>query len=177
MEILIYIIILIIFSSDIIFSNMDILKLNNYKDVNSMEMSINNGNNLILQMEDLINNKKITAAEKLLASLKDNSALYHYLSGKLFLAKSWYDSSKEHLELAVSMAPENSLYKEEYLKLMGRHRHYEDDYYRHGYHRHNRGCSCCCCDDCCCDTHFSCCDLICLDQCCECMGGDLIDCI
>ena len=24
---------------------------------------------------------------------------------------------------------------------------------------------------------ISCCDLICLDQCCECMGGDLIECI
>lgn len=139
--------------------------------------SINNKS--FITINDLINKRDFIRAENLLNSYKEKNADYHYLYSLLLEKKAWFDESLKHLKKAVSLSPTNTLYKESLITLMGRHRHYSDDYYRNGYRRRNRGCACCCCDCCdCCDCgNFSCCDLICLDQCCECMGGDLIDCI
>lgn len=125
---------------------------------------------------NLINSKKLSIAEEKLTEVIDDSPEWHYLYSKLLTSKAWFDSAKKHLEVALTLDPNNLTYKNELILLLGRHRHYSDEYHRRGYRR-SHGCSCCCCDDCCCDSHFSCCDLICLDQCCECMGGDLIDCI
>ena len=143
-------------------------------------MLMENSNNLYFaEVSDLLDSNNLSLAEYRLNLLKDNSALWHYLYGILLLKKAWYDSSLEELKLAISMDPSNILFKESYLNLIRRNRHYSDDYYYGGYKRHSRGCSCCdccgCCD--CCDCNLSCCDLICLDQCCECMGGDFIECI
>ena len=95
--------------------------------------------------------------------------------GLMLFNKSWYDSAIYYFNNAISLDPSNDFIKESYANLMSRHKHYCDDYYHGGYRRRNRGCSCCCCDDCCCDFDISCCDLICLDQCCECMGEILLN--
>lgn len=129
-------------------------------------------------IKNLILDKEYDKAENLLKNSDTNTSEYHYLYGILLQKKSWFESALSHMKLAVKLSPENSVYTDSLISLMGRHRRYSDDYYDSGYRRRNRGSSCCCCCDDCCDCgNFSCCDLICLDQCCECMGGDLIDCI
>lgn len=125
---------------------------------------------------NLIKNKNLSTAEEKLKEFNDYSPEWHYLYSKLLTSKAWFDSAMRHLELALNSDTNNITYKNELIYLIGRHRHYSDKYYKHGYKR-SHGCACCCCDDCCCDCNLSCCDLICLDQCCECMGGDFIDCI
>lgn len=138
--------------------------------------SINSNSFTIIN--NLINKRDFSSAERLLDSYIDKNADYHYLYSLLLEKKAWFDEALNHLKIAVSLSPNNTLYKESLITLMSRHRRYSDDYYNSGYRRRNRGCACCCCCDDCCDCgNFSCCDLICLDQCCECMGGDLIDCI
>lgn len=143
-----------------------------------MDNSYYINNNSFNTINNLINKGEFSLAENLLNSHLDKNADYHYLYSILLEKKAWFEESLNHLKIAISLSPNNTLYKEKFINLIGRHRHYSDDYYNNCYRRHNRGCACCCCDDCCCDCgHFSCCDLICLDQCCECMGGDLIECI
>ena len=128
-------------------------------------------------VQNLINVNDFNSAESILKNNPCNDSTWHYLYSKVLLSKQWFDESLNHLKIACELAPDNSIYNNELINFFGRGRRYSDDYYRGGYRHRNRGCSCCCCDDCCCDCNFSCCDLICLDSCCECMGGDLIDCI
>lgn len=128
--------------------------------------------------EHLINNNNFVDAESVLKLNYSDDAHWHYLYSKILLSKHWFDSALNHLKKACTLAPNSSQYKDELVNLIRRNKRYTNDYYSSGYRQHNnRGCSCYCCDDCCCDCNFSCCDLICLDTCCECMGGDLIDCI
>ena len=124
-------------------------------------------------IQNLININDYTTAELLLKSNPCNDSIWHYLYSKVLLSKQWFDEALNHLKIANDLSPNNSIYKDDLVNFFGRGKRYSDDYNRSGYRHHNRGCSCCCCDDC----NFSCCDLICLDTCCECMGGDLIDCI
>lgn len=143
-----------------------------------MDISNSIDTNTFNKINSLIAEKKYLSAQELLNSITNKNADYHYLYGLLLEKKAWFDESLNHFKTAVSLSPDNALYKNGLISLMSRHRRYSDDYYNGGYRRRGHGCSCCCCDDCCCDCgNFSCCDLICLDQCCECMGGDLIDCI
>lgn len=141
-------------------------------------MSYSNTITLVFYNEviSLINTRKLSIAEEKLIKVRDDSPQWHYLYSKLLTSKAWFDSAKKHLEIAINYDPNNLTYKNELILFMKRYHHYSDGYYKNGYRR-SHGCSCCCCDDCCCDSHISCCDLICLDQCCECMGGDFIECI
>ena len=128
------------------------------------------------EIQTLISNNDLVTAENHLNKLSEKSARWHYLYSLIALKKSWFDSALSHLETAINLAPNETLYEETKAALMSRHRGYSDDYYhRPRRRRRDCDCCCCCCDDCCCE--FDCCDLICLDTCCECMGGDLIECI
>lgn len=126
------------------------------------------------EIQSLIANNELTSAETHLKTFHEHSAHWHYLYSLIDLKKSWFDSAFSHLEEAMRLAPENESYKAAHVALMRRHHHYSEDYYHRPRRRKHVDC-CCCCDDCCCE--FDCCDLICLDTCCECMGGDLIECI
>lgn len=122
------------------------------------------------EIQTLISNNDLVTAENNLNTFSEKTARWHYLYSLIALKKSWFDSAISHLETAISLAPDETLYEETKTALMRRHHDYSDDYY-HRPRRRRRDCDfcCCCCDDCC--------DLICLDTCCECMGGDLIECI
>ena len=137
-----------------------------------METSKSYDENIFNEILSLINKNKASLAEEKLNSIAEKNAMWNYLYGLILFNKSWYDSALSYFNNAISLDPSNVFIKESYVNLMARHRHYSS-----GYRRRNRGCSCCCCDDCCCNYEISCCDLICLDQCCECMGGDFINCI
>lgn len=125
------------------------------------------------EIQTLISANNLSVAESHLNTFTEKTAKWHYLYSLIALKKSWFDSALSHLETAISLAPNETLYAETKAALMSRHHPYSDDYYHRPRRRHND--CCCCCDDCCCQ--FDCCDLICLDTCCECMGGDLISCI
>lgn len=125
------------------------------------------------EISALISNKHFDLAEQKLNGLSNRDDKWHYLYSLILIQKSWFESAKEHLHQAISMNPENQLYRKNLAKLMGYGRHYSSSYHHRPHYR--RRSSCCCCGDCCGD--ISCCDLICADTCCECMGGDLISCI
>lgn len=125
------------------------------------------------EVQTLISDNNFSVAESYLNKFTDKTARWHYLYSLVALKKSWFDSALTHLEEAIALDPNETLYTDAKTTLMSRHHHYSDDYYHRPRRRHND--CCCCCDDCCCE--FNCCDLICLDTCCECMGGDLISCI
>lgn len=122
----------------------------------------------------LFNEKQYSKAENLLDTIETKDARWHYLYGQLMMQKAWFDAAKTHFEKAIALNPDSKRYTDALVQLMGRSRHYSHDYYDRRPYRRRSGC-CCCCDDCCCE--FDCCDLICMDTCCECMGGDLIECI
>lgn len=123
----------------------------------------------------LLTEKQYSKAEHVLDTIDEKDATWHFLYGQVMLKKAWFDAAKCHLEKAAQLNPDSKLFRNALVKLMGRSRHYSNDYYGRRPYRRRSGCCCCCCDDCCCE--FDCCDLICMDTCCECMGGDLIECI
>lgn len=133
------------------------------------------------EISELIHSQNYTKAENKLIKLNTKDDKWHYFYSLILFQKSWFDSAKKHLEIALTLNPTNKIYKKTLAKFMGRPHTYSDDYYNSPHYRRRSGC-CCCCDDCCCCCdddccHISCCDLICADTCCECMGGDLISCI
>lgn len=127
------------------------------------------------RIHSLIQNGNYIEAETALNLGTNKDDTWHFLYGLVLVQKSWFESAKKHLETAISLNPTKSNYKEALAHLMHRYDRYSDPYYRTPRYRRRHMDCCCCCDDCCCE--FNCCDLICLDTCCECMGGDLIDCI
>ena len=76
--------------------------------------------------------RDFSSAERLLDSYIDKNADYHYLYSLLLEKKAWFDESLNHLKIAVSLSPNNTLYKEKLITLMSRHRHYSDNYYNNG---------------------------------------------
>ncbi|MDA3730380.1 molecular chaperone DnaJ [Niameybacter massiliensis] len=123
----------------------------------------------------LLSNREFKKAESWLIGHPIKDDKWHFLYSKVLMQKAWFDSAKSHLEKAIALNPSNEGYKKQLASFMARPGRYSDDYYNARRYRRRSGCCCCCCDDDCC--HFSCLDLICLDSCCECMGGDLIECI
>ncbi len=124
-------------------------------------------------IQELIDHQDFTHAETYLNTFQEKNAQWHYLYSLIALDKSWFDSALTHLDKAIALSPDEVLYQNAKTTLLYRHNGYDNDYYRRP-RRRGSDC-CCCCGDCCCQ--FDCCDLICLDSCCECMGGDLISCI
>ena len=92
--------------------------------------SINSNSFTIIN--NLINKRDFSSAERLLDSYIDKNADYHYLYSLLLEKKAWFDESLNHLKIAVSLSPNNTLYKEKLITLMSRHRHYSDNYYNNG---------------------------------------------
>ena len=74
--------------------------------------------------------------------------------------KGWYDSALQNITTAANMDPNNFEYRQTLQQLNSRARGYGQPYYRT-----TGGNSADCCTN-----------LICLDCCCEAMGGDLISC-
>ncbi len=125
---------------------------------------------------DCIQTRDFVQAESILNQMPSRTDKWHFFYSQLLLKKAWFSSARAHLEQAIALNPNETLYTQTLAKLMGRNQYYSDGYQNT---RRNRRNHCLCCCDCCdcCDCDISCCDLICLDSCCECMGGDLIECI
>ena len=120
-----------------------------------------------------INDRRFRDAERMMGSVAENerTAEWHYLAAVLLMHRGRQNDSMRELEIACNMDPSNMEYQKAKEMFNGFSRNYGNDYYRssgnnQGYQRSSA-------DECC-----NCCsNLICLDCCCECMGGDLIPCL
>lgn len=121
-----------------------------------------NESQVFAMVRDYINRNNIRAAEDELNRIDIKNAEWYYLRGVISLRKGWYSQAYEDLQRAVNMDPSNYEYRDTLNKVMYSNRSYQTNAYR------RRGSS----DDFC--DALTC--LCCSDQCCECMGGDLISC-
>lgn len=125
--------------------------------------SYNTGDSQVFtRIRDYINRNNIRAAEDELNRTNIKNAEWYYLRGVISMRKGWYSQAYEDLQRAVNMDPSNYEYRDAYNKVMYSNRSYQTNSYR------RRGSSNDMCDTLTC--------LCCSDQCCECMGGDLISC-
>lgn len=105
----------------------------------------------------------LAGAEQMLNRISSRNAEWNYLMGIVFLKKGWYEQGHQYIDLAARMEPGNMEYKNALNNMNFRNQGYRS-YGNYGGYRSGGSC---------CDT---CTALICADCCCECMGGDLINC-
>lgn len=125
----------------------------------------NNGNsNYYNQARTYINMGNVAAAEEILNRVSYKDSEWYYLKGLIFMRRGWYNEAVTNLRTAADMDPGNYEYREALNRVMNANRQYQSTVYdRRGYGTGPDMCSICQC-------------LICTDCCCECMGGDFIQC-
>jgi tetratricopeptide (TPR) repeat protein len=69
------------------------------------------------KVEALIKSGDLQGAQRALDEFNERNAQWHYLQSVVFYRKNWVNESKKQLEIAMSLEPENSKYKETYKKL------------------------------------------------------------
>lgn len=132
------------------------------------------------EVEKAIRAKDLIEAQRLLDTITNHTAEWHYLQSVIYYKKGWFNESKAQLETAVSLDPSNAKYRSELNKMnfngerVRNDQQYSNRSYGYGYdnHRsyhHSRPVG----DDSCCNL---CSTLCAIDCCCECMGGDCIPC-
>lgn len=109
-----------------------------------------------------IQNGNLAAAESKLNSIRVRDAEWNYLSGMMFLRKGFYDAAYNNLSTASRMDPMNFEYRQALNNMNSQNSAYRGNY------RNTRN-----------DPDFCsmCTTIWCLDSCCECGGGDIIDCL
>ncbi len=120
-----------------------------------------NYNSAYAQIRNLINANNLAAAETMLNNISARDAQWHYLMGSVYWRKGWMDEAGRHFRTAASMEPGNIEYRNAV------------QYMNHGgqaYRPAGAGSMTQV------DTCNLCSNLICMDCCCEMMGGDLIPC-
>lgn len=143
-------------------------------------------NNLLLVSND-INENNFEKAYNLLKDITNKCETWYYLNSISSMKLGYYKEANDSIKKAIELNPKN----EKYNKLLESFNFYRDDYYERSrnYRRRRRpdfdccpcgDCCCCCCDDLCCCFGDDCCENIgklwALDTCCECFGGDFVDC-
>jgi len=115
------------------------------------------------QVKININNGNIAAAEDMLNRSNARTAQWYYLKGLIFLRKGWYDEAYTHMQAAVKMEPGNYEYRNALNNMNNSNNSYRGNASNRGFNRGPDLCTMCQC-------------LWCSDSCCECAGGDLINC-
>ena len=113
------------------------------------------------QIRRAIERNDVAQAERLLHSVQNRGAEWHFLMGSVCYCKGWMDDAMRYYDRASAMEPGNAEYRQAALYMRSGGQAY-------GYNN-NRGVA----NDDACDC---CTKLIIADCCCECMGGDLISC-
>lgn len=121
---------------------------NNSEIYRSIEMALMNGN--------------LGYAEENLNKITVRDAEWNYLMGILNMRRGWHNEAYNNLNMACRLDPQNLKYRNEFNRLNNMHNSYREPY------RNARGGNLGMCD--------ICTTLYCLDCCCECGGGDFIDC-
>ena len=128
---------------------------------------------IYVEIRQKINARRYREAEALLASVSeyDRTADWHFLTAMCLMQRGRVNDAMRELELACSMDPSNQEYQRAKEQFNGRTNAYGSTYYGDGQQRgyRQRSASSDACD--CCSN------LICMDCCCEIMGGDLIPCL
>ena len=71
-------------------------------------------------VKDAINAGNLQKAQEILDSITVKEAEWHYLQSVVFFKKNWANESKKQLEIAISMDPNNSKYRDAYEKLLAK---------------------------------------------------------
>ena len=117
----------------------------------------------------LINHNRITDAEELLDGVPEASrdGEWYFLKGSVFYTRGWLDEAFHYFTQAATRNPDNPEYRAALNQMAWQRTNGANP--RGGYGESPRVGACCTpCD--------VCNGLICADCCCECMGGDLINC-
>ena len=69
------------------------------------------------EVEKLIKNGNISAAQSLLDGVNERNAEWHYLQSVIFYKKNWISESEKQLKIALNMDPHNEKYSESYSRL------------------------------------------------------------
>ena len=72
---------------------------------------------LYKEVEDLIKNGNLSAAQDKLDSFNERGAEWHYYQSVVFYKKNWINESKKQLEIAIQMDGSNEKYKRAYDKM------------------------------------------------------------
>lgn len=126
------------------------------------------------EIRNLVNSNEYQKAYNMLQKISDKCSEWYYLTGLSSMKLGYYDEGETYIKKAVTMEPNNEVYKSTLNQYNSYRNNYDNNSYN--YNRRNRNVSngcCCCCGDSLCDTL---CQLWCADQCCECCGGDFISC-
>ena len=131
---------------------------------------------IYITVRQKINARRFSEAESLLNSVpvSERIAEWHYLTSACLIQRRRFSDAMRELEIACEMDPSNMEYQRAKEAFNTRTNTYGSTYYGDG-DRSDRGyrrvdssaddaCNCCM-------------NLMCLDCCCECMGGDLIPCL
>lgn len=123
----------------------------------------------------LIQQNRLDEANALLNGIPTNmrSAEWYFLRGNIYFFRGWLEEAARHFQTAYQMAPQNEEYRAACQRMQWQaqgnfgtgYGHHHTPYHNQTMHRQD-GCSGC----------DICTGLLCLDCCCECMGGDLISC-
>jgi molecular chaperone DnaJ len=120
-------------------------------------------NEFYRQVRVYVNSGNLGVAEEMLNGANDRTAQWYYLKGLIFLRKGWYDEAYSHIQTAVNMDPVNFEYRDALNRMGMSNRAYRGSAFGRGYRTGPDLCTVCQC-------------LWCTDCCCECGGGDFIDC-
>ena len=124
--------------------------------------------------------KNISEAQSILDGIDMRDGEWHYHQAMIYYEQNWQSESKKQLEIAMSLEPMNTKYRQAYDKLCAseiaktafgneeeRQTKTERTYSPNQGMNGDRGRNVCC---------GVCQGLICADCCCECLGGDLLPC-
>ncbi len=122
------------------------------------------GSSDFARIRQMINAGQYSAADAELNNVlqEKRNAEWYFLRGCILLRRGWYHDATKCFDTACRMDPYNQEYRNARLQVEKMSQSYDAQGGRI-YGCGTNGCDCCC-------------DLICLDSCCECLGGDIIPC-
>lgn len=130
----------------------------------------NSASGIYITIRQKIQARHFGEAESLLNSVPEyeRTADWHYLSSLCLYRRQRFNDAMRELEIACNMDPSNQEYQQAKQMFNNTAKGYGSTYYGDtgGRRRSSDADACDCCMN-----------LLCLDCCCECMGGDLIPCI
>lgn len=131
---------------------------------NAYNSGYRGNDNALAQARNYINAGNILAAEQVLDRSGNRTAEWFFLKGIICMRKGWYNEAHNNLQTACSMEPNNLEYRNALNSIAYSNRGYQStSYNRRGYGNDPDMCQICTC-------------LYCTDCCCECGGGDFINC-
>jgi molecular chaperone DnaJ len=122
----------------------------------------NSANEGFMRVRSYIQSGNYDAAFNLLQTMDHNHPDWYYLNGLISLQRGWYQQAILQIQTAMRMDPLNREYAATWNNMRQATYHYQGAARQKGYNDANlcQICSCLYCSDCCC----------------ECSGGDLIEC-